>query len=194
MVMFILLFVVAAGVLAPSNETDWSRFRGPNGTGIADTAATPAEFGPDRHVVWKTPLPPGHSSPVPSKPRIYLPGLDGDAIVTIALARDTGKIVWRSALQRRFDTPVDKRNHPASPTPAVDDDDNVYVFFQDVGLVSYDAKGKERWQIPLGPFNNAYGMASSPIVVEDTVVLVCDQSTNSFMLAVDRKSGKVRWR
>lgn len=194
MVMFILLFVVAAGVLAPSNETDWSRFRGPNGTGIADTAAIPAEFGPDRHVVWKTPLPPGHSSPVLSKTRIYLTGLDGDALVTIALARDTGKIVWRSALQRRFDTPVDKRNHPASPTPAVDDDDNVYVFFQDVGLVAYDAKGKERWQIPLGPFNNAYGMASSPIVVEDTVVLVCDQSTNSFMLAVDRKSGKVRWR
>jgi outer membrane protein assembly factor BamB len=89
--------------------------------------------------------------------------------------------------------PVDKRNHPASPSPAADDQ-HVYVFFQDVGLVAYDHNGTERWRLPLGPFTNAYGMGASPIVIDDLVVLVCDQSIGSFMLAVDRKTGQARWR
>jgi outer membrane protein assembly factor BamB len=70
----------------------------------------------------------------------------------------------------------------------------VYVFFQDFGLLSYDRQGRERWQIPLGPFNNAYGMASSPIVADDMVVLVCDQSIGSFMIAVNKDTGKLRWK
>ena len=72
--------------------------------------------------------------------------------------------------------------------------DTVYVFFQDVGLVAYDHDGTERWRLPLGPFTNAYGMGASPIVVDDLVILVCDQSHGSFMLAVDRITGAARWR
>ncbi len=65
---------------------------------------------------------------------------------------------------------------------------------QDFGLVSFDRQGRQRWQMPLGPFNNAYGMASSPIVVDDIVVLVCDQSIGSFMIAANRDTGQRRWR
>ena len=186
--------LLLGGAAAATNETDWSRFRGPNGAGVADAAPVPSEFGPGQNVVWKTPLPTGHSSPVLSKSRVYVTALDGEALVTIALARESGQVVWRTDAQRRHSTPVDKRNHPASPTPAVDDRDSVYVFFQDVGLLAYDAQGKLRWQIPLGPFNNAYGMAASPIVVDGLVVLVCDQSSGSFMIAVDSATGTLRWR
>ena len=70
---------------------------------------------------------------------------------------------------------VDKRNNPASPSPAVEPD-GVYVFFPDYGLIAYDAGGKERWSMPLGPFNNIYGMGASPVIVGDLVVLACDQS------------------
>lgn len=193
-VVLLLIGLAAAGTAPASNEADWSRFRGPNGAGVSDTAPIPTEFGPDQNLIWKTPLPPGHSSPVLSRDRVYLTALDGENLQTLALARDSGKVLWRTDVKKRHNLPVDKRNHPASPTPVVDDRDNVYVFFQDVGLISYDRNGKARWQIPLGPFTNSYGMAASPIVVENTVILVCDQNVGSFMIAVNKDTGELRWR
>ena len=178
--------------VAPT-DGDWSRFRGPNGSGVSDSASVPSEFGPDRNVIWKTPLPPGHSSPVLSVDRIYVTALDGEALMAIALERKTGRELWRREVKRRHATAVDKRNHPASPTPVVDGS-NVVVFFQDAGLVSFDRDGRERWNLALGPFNNSYGMGSSPIVVDDLVVLVCDQTSGSFLLAVEKETGQVRWK
>ena len=58
------------------------------------------------------------------------------------------------------------------------------MFFADFGLLSYDMDGKERWRLPLGPFNNLYGMGASPVLVDDAVVLACDQNTDSFIVAV----------
>jgi outer membrane protein assembly factor BamB len=177
---------------APSEDA-WSRFRGPNGSGIVESGELPAEFGPDRNVVWKAAIPPGHSSPVLGRERIFITALDGDALVTISLDRATGRQMWRREAPRPRILKVDKRNHPASPSPATDGD-NVFVFFQDFGILAYDREGNERWRLPLGPFDNAYGMGASPVVVGDMVVLVCDQSNGSFMIALDRISGRVRWK
>jgi len=66
-------FLVAAltfSVRAPA--ADWPRFRGPNGTGVAETSALPDSIGPGKHVLWKTALPPGHSSPAIGGDRIFL--------------------------------------------------------------------------------------------------------------------------
>lgn len=186
------LFATLTTALA-GEAADWSRFRGPNGSGVAETAAFPVEFGPERNVVWKVALPPGHSSPVLDDDRIYVTALDGDALQTIAIDRASGRIVWRREVQRPRALRLDKRNHPASPTPAADGA-NVYVFFQDFGLIAYDREGRERWRVPLGPFDNTYGMASSPIVADGKVVLVCDQSNGSFMLAVGKDDGRLRWK
>ena len=54
-------------------------------------------------------------------------------------------------------------------------------------MVAYTLEGKERWRRPMGPFQNFYGMAASPLVAGDLVVLNCDQLTGGFLLAVDRK-------
>src|SRR5262249_58950420 len=70
----------------------------------------------------------------------------------------------------------------------------VVVFFGDFGLLAYDVDGKELWQKPLGPFNNIYGMGSSPVIVGDIVVLTCDQSTGSYIAAFETATGKERWR
>ena len=88
---------------------------------------------------------------------------------------------------------MDKRNSPASASPAVDST-GVYVFFGDFGLLAYSLDGKPRWQTPLGPFNNVYGMGSSPVLVNGVVVLICDQNIGSFAVGVDKSSGKVRWK
>jgi outer membrane protein assembly factor BamB len=76
----------------------------------------------------------------------------------------------------------------------VTDGQNVYAFFQDFGLISLTSEGRERWRLPLGPFNMFYGFGSSPILVDGRVILAVDQDTNSFLLAVDKDNGRVRWR
>jgi outer membrane protein assembly factor BamB len=172
---------------------DWSRFRGPNGSGISETGDLPLTFGPEENVIWKTELPFGHSSPILTEDRIYLTAVREGKLVTIALDRPTGKILWERPAPRPRTEKLDTRNGPAGPSAAVDGRD-IYVFFADFGLISYDKDGKERWRVPLGPFNNIYGMGASPVLVGDLVVLVCDQSTNSYIVALDKKTGAVRWK
>lgn len=184
--------LVAAVVILASADS-WPRFRGPNGTGVGTESPLPARFSATENLIWRTALPPGHSSPVLSESHVFLTAVDGDTLLTIALERKSGTIAWQASAERPRQQAVDKRNHPASPTPATDGQ-NVYVFFQDIGLLAYDQVGRERWRVPLGPFTNAYGMGASPIVVGDLVVLVCDQNAGSFMIAVDRGNGAVRWR
>jgi len=76
----------------------------------------------------------------------------------------------------------------------VADADGVYVFFGDYGLIAYSHSGKERWRHPLGPFNNVNGHGSSPMLAGGRVVMLCDQDSNSYMLAVDRRTGKTAWK
>jgi outer membrane protein assembly factor BamB len=171
----------------------WSRFRGPNGSGVSTSTHLPSEFGPEKNVVWKTELPFGHSSPTLTRERIFLTAARGEKLVTICLDRRTGKILWEREAPRSRVEKLDTRNGPAGPTPATDGT-NVYVFFADFGLLSYDMDGKERWRLPLGPFNNLYGMGASPVLVDDAVVLACDQNTGSFIVSVAQRDGRVRWK
>ena len=78
-------------------------------------------------------------------------------------------------------------------TPTADDR-GVYAFFPDFGLISYSFEGKERWRHPLGPFDNFYGLSSSPVIAGDVVLLLCDQGQGSFLIAVDKATGKQRWK
>ena len=186
------LFLAAA----PPDLADpdgWSRFRGPNGSGIAAASRLPMEFSPTKNVIWKTELPFGHSSPALTRDRIFLTAARGDRLVTICLDRRTGRILWEREAPRARVEKLDTRNGPAGPTPATDGV-NVFVFFADFGLVSYDMEGHERWRLPLGPFNNLYGMGASPVLVDDEVVLACDQNTGSFIIAVSQRDGRVRWK
>jgi outer membrane protein assembly factor BamB len=184
-----LLGAVGARVLAE----DWAQFRGPNGTGISNSTNLPVEFGPDQNVIWKTPLPAGHSSPVLGRDRIFLTGVENNKLYTLGLDRQTGKLLWKREVPRPRSDRLQKPNNPASPSP-VTDGQNAFVFFQDFGLLAYDKDGKELWRTPLGPFNSFWGMAASPILAEDKVLLPCDQDTNSFLIAVDKKSGREKWR
>jgi outer membrane protein assembly factor BamB len=144
-------------------------------------------------VVWKTALPPGHSSPIVSGDRIFVTAFEGDKLFTIALDCGSGKVLWRREAPRDRHETLDSQNSPSSPTP-VADGHNVYVFFPDYGLLSYTFDGKERWRTPLGPFDNMYGMGVSPILAGDKVVLVCDQRHNSFAAAFSQADGKQAWK
>jgi outer membrane protein assembly factor BamB len=204
------VFLIAS--LSPSTvlAQDWNQFRGPNGAGVSATVGLPTEFGPKTNVVWKTELPPGHSSPVLTRDRIFVTAFSNVAnatsnntaggdkqnhkLLVFCLDRATGKILWQREVPRTREGRLQNVNNPASPSP-VSDGSNVYAFFQEFGLISFDRAGKERWRLPLGPFNMFYGFGASPILVDDSVVLPVDQDyPASYLIAVDRNSGRVRWR
>lgn len=190
-----LLTLLCTAILATTlpAKTDWSRFRGPNGSGVSEETGIPAEFGPDTNVVWKTSLPGGNSSPVFGDDSIFLTGFEGDSLFTIAMDRETGRVKWRREVERDRSGQLREPNNPASPSP-VTDGQNVFVFFQDFGLLGYGPDGNELWRIELGPFNNPMGLGASPVLANGKVIQVCDSETDSFILAVDKKSGKTVWR
>ena len=172
---------------------DWPQFRGPNASGVSTASDLPAEFGPTKNVIWKTALPPGHSSPVLSADRIFLTAYDADHLYVITLDRATGRIMWRREVPRPRKQQLHKSNSPASPSVATDGR-NAFAFFTDFGLISYGSDGEERWRVPLGPFNNPFGMGASPVLVNGKVIQACDSETGSFVIAVDQKTGKTVWR
>lgn len=194
---FLSLLILLLTCAVAAADSDWSRFRGPNGSGVAETTGLPVEFGPEKSVVWKTSLPPGHSSPVLTRDRIFITAhtkeKENYRLLLFCLDRKTGKELWQREVPRREKGRLQNVNGPASPSP-VTDGTNVYAFFQDFGLIAFDAKGKEKWRMPLGPFNMFYGFGASPILVEDKLILPVDQDLTAYLLAVDKNSGKVTWK
>ena len=173
-------------------DEPWSRFRGPNGSGIAEGAGVPQVFdGTTRR--WRCALPEGKSSPVLTQDRVLLTGHAEGRLYTLAVDRSNGAIRWRREAPRTRTTEVDARNGPASPSAAVDAE-RVVVFFPDYGLLAYDLEGSELWRVPLGPFDNLYGMGASPILADGRVFLACDQQTGSYLLALDADDGEELWR
>lgn len=180
-------------VVAGRAEAQWTRFRGPNGSGVDSATGYPVELSPSKNLLWKASVPYAQSSPVVVGNRLFLTASEGDGLLTLGFDARSGRELWRREIRRERATRTFKANDPASPTPAADAS-GVIVFFPDFGLVAYTLEGEERWRHALGPFRNFYGMAASPIVAEDAVVLVCDQQAGSFLIAVDRTTGKQRWR
>ena len=138
-------WLLASLTLTAAAAEDWSQFRGPNGTGVSQTTGLPEKFGPNQNVIWKTPLPPGHSSPVLTRNRIFITAHTKEKetykLLVICLDRDTGKLLWQREVPRTRTGRLQNVNGPASPSP-VTDGTNVYVFFQEFGMLSYDAAGK----------------------------------------------------
>lgn len=173
---------------------EWPQFRGVNSSGRAVGAQSlPTEIGPDSQIAWKTALPPGHSSPVVSADRIFLTAVRDQKLVTLALDRTTGRLLWEVAAPHDKLEPIHRIGSHAQSSPATDGE-LVVSFFGSSGLFCHDRDGKLLWQHRMGPFNNDFGAASSPIIAGDKVILCQDHDTGSFLMAFDKRSGKILWR
>ena len=115
----------------------------------------------------------------------------------IALNRESGKVVWEATAWEG--TPYDNRHRKSSyaaSTPATDGK-LVYAFFGTEGLYAYDFNGKLAWKAQLGNMANlGMGTGTSPILFENLVIVQCDEDNGegSFIVALDKKSGKEAWR
>ncbi len=186
-----LVFLPVLAFLAQAE--DWTRFRGPNALGVSADKGFPVEFGPGKNLAWRTPVRPGKSSPILSAKHVFLTSYEDDKLHTECFDRATGKRLWERSIERKYHDFANLLNHPAAISP-VTDGENVYSFFKDFGLVSYDASGRERWQAPTGPLVNTMGLGASPVIAGDHVVIVADQLHGSYLAAYDRRNGELRWK
>jgi len=202
-----LIVVLAAGVRSPlpaqtaaEPPPPWNQFRGPQGSGVAASECAPPLTPDAAHLAWKTPIPPGLSSPVVAGTRIFLTGFENQRLVTFALDRVTGAIVWR---REAPEVPVEKvhqTSSPAAPTPHADAS-RVYVYFGSFGLLCYDHDGNEQWSKPLPTPKSLYGMATSPVPHGETLILTLDSDENldgsklsrSKLIAVKKSTGATAW-
>ena len=186
----LLAALLTASVLSASG---WTRFRGPNGSGVAETGRLPVVFGPGTNARWEVAVPPGKSSPVLSGDRLFLTAAADGQLLTLAFDRTTGREMWRRTAPSRRHEKMHRLNHEASPTP-VTDGTNVYVFFGGYGLLAYGPDGDQLWALPLGPFTNYHGMGASPILADGKLIMVCDQDLGAYIMAVDPANGEILWK
>lgn len=201
----VLSWLLVAASAVPAQE--WTRFRGPNGTGESETTTIPASW-TEATANWKIELPGvGHSSPVLWGRKLFLLSADPKTATRYVLCIDgeTGRTLWRR------DYPgvphhLHANSSYASSTPAVDAQ-RVYVAWSDpefTRLMALDHEGNEVWTVNLGPWVSQHGFGSSPMLYDDLVVLHCSQEDSkgtdprqpkeSFIVAVEQHSGKIRWR
>jgi outer membrane protein assembly factor BamB len=205
---FALFAVVSLALAAPAAAQEWTRFRGPNGTGLSNATTVPTTW-TEKDYNWVAQLPgEGHSSPVIWGGKIFLTSANEESAERFVLCLDqaSGKILW----SKKY---VSEKHHKhvhntfASATPAVDES-QVYVTWstpQEYTLLALDHQGNEVWSRDLGPFVSQHSCGTSPIVYEDLVVLGNEQdgektakqdgkeAGKSFLIAVDRKTGQTRW-
>lgn len=176
---------------APATAEVAVYFRSDNGLASADTDPLPDALD-DARLAWKTPLPPGHSTPMLRGDRLFVTACEGNELLTLCLDRRDGNVLWKQALQVEQLEKVHNEGSPAAASVACDAN-RVVAFFGSYGLVCYDLNGNPLWTRRLGPFRDEFGAASSPILVDDRVILCEDHDLDSFLLSVDARSGQTVW-
>ncbi len=174
-------------------QPQWPQFRGVGGLSVAGEGAPPVHFSPASNVLWKAALPSGNSSPCLWGNRIFITAYIKPALEILCLDRATGKILWRHAPPVRKVEATHSLNNPATPTPATDGT-NVFVYFGSVGLMAFDFEGKVRWSKPLSAPVVEFGTSTSPLLAGDLLILNFDQDEGSFLLAVEKRTGREVWR
>lgn len=180
-----------------ASADNWSRFRGPNGTGIAADKDIPIHWSAQEGILWKTAIPGlGNSSPIVWKDTLFLQSAspDGKERSLLCLDVKNGKILWsRSVPGDRVKT--HQKNTMASSTPATDGE-RVYAIFwsgQNLTLSAYTFKGEPVWHQLLGGHKSQHGAGISPMVFDGKVFVANDQDGAAELLAFDAKSGKQIW-
>lgn len=181
---------------------DWPEFRGPTGQGLSTARQVPTEWSATRNVVWKTAIPgEGWSSPVLVGTRIYLTtatpsaagGLDLQAL---AVDAETGRTLWvTSVFREEAATPsaIHRKNSNASPTPVVSGD-RLYVHFGHLGTACLDLEGTVLWRQDSLRYPPVHGNGGSPVLWGDRLLFSCDGASNPFVVALDARTGAVRWK
>ena len=192
--------LIAVHVLASiATAENWPCWRGPRGDGTSEEAGIAVRWSADENIAWKIELPGrGHASPIVWNDRIFIVTCleDRNERLLAAIDRRSGKMLWQRAVLK---TPLEGKhelNSFASGTPATDGE-RVYCTFLDreeMAIAAYDFAGKQVWLVRPGPFSSKHGYCSCPVLFEDLVIVNGDHDGESYLVALDCKTGKTRWK
>lgn len=193
-----------AALLGPvwARAEDWPRWRGPGGNAVSSDSPLPLRWNSTEGIRWKTPIAgEGSSSPIVWDDHVYATSaLDaGVRRLVHCLDKASGKVLWSREIKHAQPERTSSLTGHAAATP-VTDGRHVVAFFGNAGAVCYDRTGKQLWHRDLGEFDTELGLASSPIVDGERVILLCDHdgdrftSFDSFLIALDVRSGKELWK
>jgi outer membrane protein assembly factor BamB len=187
--------IFAALALGEDKNLTWPRFRGPNGSGIAEGQKPPVEFGPEKNLKWKISAPEGLSSPIVAGDKLVITSFEGGKLYTVAYHRADGKEAWRAeAPAKQIESYYKGEGSPAASTSATDGK-RIISYFGSCGLFCYDLSGKELWkyEMPTVGRKGDFGTGVSPILVNSTVIIVRDQRAGSTILAMNAATGSLKW-
>ena len=195
-----------------ADVTDWSRFRGPNGSAVSDARGLPEKWSAESGIAWKTPLPgPGSSSPIVVGDRIFVTCFSGygsdrgkPGEITdlkrhlLCVSLKDGSVTWDQAVEAK--QPEDGysgfiRDHGYATSTPASDGERVFVFYGKTGVLAYDLTGKELWRtnVGSGSAQNNWGSGSSPILYRD-LVIVNAAAESKALIALDKKTGQQVWK
>jgi outer membrane protein assembly factor BamB len=197
--------LAACAVLAarPAGAADdWPQFRGPTGQGHSTARGVPLEWSESRNVRWKVPVPgSGWSSPVVAAGRVWLtsservgaPAAGAASLRVLAFDVQTGRqLVNAEAFRINSPGVINVKNSRASPTPIVEGD-RVYVHFGADGTAALTTSGDIVWTARF-PYESQHGNGGSPVLYGDLIILSADGADTAFVVAIDKHTGKVRWK
>lgn len=213
---FLLLMVFAGSTLHAEN---WPGWRGPRGDGTSRETQPPTTWNgkTGENIHWKVKIPgEGHSSPVVWENKIFLATClpESEERVLLCLDRKTGETIWRkTVIKSKLETKHSLNSH-ASSTPATDGKIVVVAFLKidgrtipapnvgapreitpgDIIVASYDLDGHKKWEANVGQFISAHGFSSNPVLFEDLVIINGDHDGESYLFALDRETGEIRWK
>jgi outer membrane protein assembly factor BamB len=207
----VVLLALAIALTPLLEAEDWPQFRGPTGQGISTETGLPLEWGAESGVAWRTPIPgKGWSSPIVHGERVFVTTAteEGRSFRLISLDRDTGKVVWDlEVFQQELESKMRSANSHATPTP-VTDGRHTYVLAFDGSIAAVADDGTIAWTNRDYPFFSQHGLAVSPRLFGDLLVVPFDWSSRgedelvgfqkpwdqSFLVALDKNTGSLVWR
>ena len=214
---FLSLCLLPTVVLADVNgKSYWPHWRGPNGNGLVDRGDPPVEWSETRNIRWKMKIPGmGHATPVVWGDRIFVQtAVQTDKAVedanpgrrppppylfqyrVLALDRKTGNMLWERTVREAH--PHEGMHLTASfaSTSGVTDGEHLYAHFGSQGLYCFDLDGNLKWEKDFGDLRirNSFGEGSSPTIYGNTLVINWDHEGDSFIVALDKRTGEERWR
>ena len=191
------VFALALGTL----HADWLQFRGSDSTGVvAADPKLPVELS-EKNIAWKKALPGrGLSSPIVVGDRVFVTcssGPDQDRLHVLCFSDADGSLLWERQFWATGRTMAHKKTCVAAPTPA-SDGKHVFALYSSNDLVCLDLDGNLKWLRGLMQdypnASNSLGLASSPVVVGDTLVVQIENDSQSFAAGIDTATGTNRWR
>ena len=209
----VLLFFMPCLLLSEN----WPNWRGPSGDGISLEKGIPVKWSPTENIAWRVAIPgKGHSSPVVWGNKVFLTTClpEKEQRLLLCLDQRTGKKLWQKVVLNSPLETIHPLNSRASGTPATDGQ-HVFVTFMkaddrkipapNVGtqrlitpgkiiVAAYDLDGEQKWKINVGDFISAHGFNTCPVLFEDLVIINGDHDGDAYLVALERKTGRKRWR